>query len=87
MWHSLYNKTDWEASEESVQNSQKDGQQGTAILQVHVNTFNPCAEDGNATRNCRHLVCMSTNAITSTIELNVSFSDTTSKTFPLPNDP
>lgn len=85
MWHSLYNKTDWEASEESVQNSQKDGQQGTAILQVHVNTFNPCAEDGNGTRNCRHLVCMSTNAIT--IELNVSFSDTTSKTFPLPNDP
>lgn len=85
MWHSLYNKTDWEASEESVQNSQKDGQQGTAILQVHVNTFNSCAEDGNGTRNCRYLVCMSMNAIT--IELNVSFSDTTSKTFPLPNDP
>lgn len=85
MWHSLYNKTDWEASEESVQNSQKDGQQGTAILQVHVNTFNSCAEDGNGIRNCRHLVCMSTNAIN--IELNVSFSDTTSKTFPLPNDP
>lgn len=54
MWHSLYNKTDWEASEESVQNSQKDGQQGTAILQVHVNTFNPCAEDGNGTA-CLHV--------------------------------